>query len=922
MNGLNDLSIEDRIQPEPKSSYSVNAIPKVEIDNRDLSKFQEYLQEDMNYVFSNIETKITDQKKKEEFLKSIMVGDPVNTIQKITEIADLLRIDEMKKNDPTFTPQSSFVRGVDSTVTLGLGATAIDAMAGTQERARLLKKAFPKTNLGGEIVGFASLLFGDPLPLLKAADKLTAGELLAKGGAGLFEVGSLAKQSVSKFAQKMIDAGGKKTLGEMLQKAAMSNGFISKAVELGAGESLFSTAKEGVSIVNDRLSDRPIGDPAQRLTTAATEGFESGAKFSVALSGLGAAASVGRKTLQKGFNFLSPVPPKYIAENLDVITEVLEKNPEMFMAQESKKIFDASRKYEGVLKTEEGRISQAIKDETKQFYDSVNKEKLKIKDSIISTYNKDSANLEQVFSETGLKFSDTVKELAKANANDSISIARELAEKVEKGKGQINKNYKIQLDSAIDEVTSLGKDIRISNQPILNEVETFLKSKGAMTEAGVPLPKSAWAEYNQSLFGDMVASWERFGGKTVLEGGNAGTTSLQDAVNIKRGLGESANFGKSASQETYPYRKLFFSLKDQTEIALPKLKSINETYSKKREIIDSFENKIGKDSDTIAGRFIDKIDDVSDRAEKQTGKNLEIGSVFKAIGEINPELALGVKKTYDIKERVNVLSRFTKNPKTVINELRQAYIGGDVSIIRDINRIVEKYPKLAPYARMAEKQARMVKNMSDAHAVKLAALDDQFAMRLQTARPDLQPLVDNLNALKQQRLTFNKTFPTTPQAMEQKLSTQGYLEKVSDLEQRQLLEQASPEIRKSFERADVGRKVMDVQQGRMPKSELENIPLANIGQTFTMLKNKVAPTAFRLIVNYEKMSKPMQETIGNSVLGSLRGTEAFPKEKIINLSKIIGLQSALSYYAQNGGEDDLANAINAVAKDLTILKEE
>lgn len=65
--GLNELSpsIEPRILPQPAS---VSSSPKVEIKNSDVEKFQNYLQEDMNYVFSNIETKVTDQKKKKSLL--------------------------------------------------------------------------------------------------------------------------------------------------------------------------------------------------------------------------------------------------------------------------------------------------------------------------------------------------------------------------------------------------------------------------------------------------------------------------------------------------------------------------------------------------------------------------------------------------------------------------------------------------------------------------------------------------------------------------------------------------------------------------------------------------------------------------------------------------------------------------------------
>lgn len=885
-----------------------------------LDKFEAMINENTSYVLKSIDERVTNPEQKQKLIQAIFKGRPENTIQKLFDISDELKIDELKRTDPTFSPQSSFVRGVDDSVTLGIASKALDYATDNADRTRLLQKAYPGSFKGGEYTGFIGILN----PFRKAATTATEAAL-SKGALGLFEMSTLSRKAIGEYAKKYAEKRGAAGLGKVVEKTLLSNGFMTRAVDLGLGSAAYDVAKEAVRITDDQIKGIPTGDVDERLTTAAKRGAVTGAVMSLGFDAAGGALKYGWNTagklFQKGAAVESGVNAKYISEHLDTIQDVVKNSPESVIAVAAKEVMEKAKKFEGKLATREEQIRAVMEEEMAGFQSKITAEKERMRETLTSEFNAQKAGLNKALENTGVNLTKNIKEISKAEAQNVAFEAKAMYEEVGKGFRGINNEFRQGLEEAVSNAEAKGINPRIETLPIINRIESLLKSKGAMDASGKPLGESVFARENGALYSDLVQRWETLGGETVRKGGDAGTMSIRDALTMKKGISELANFGQNATFPEAVYRNLYTGMKEQTEKALPELTKINEKFAGKRAKLDEFRNVIGKTEIRVAN-FIGGL-------EKDTGSNVLMGETFRALGEVNPDLALRVEQAGTLKENLQILNQFQKSPRTVVNEVRNAYLKNDPILITKLEALADTYPKVRPYLEKAKSQADMVLGLSDASAVQKAVNDINFETRLASQRPDLTPYVDELKVISEQRKAFNETFPTRPRALEKRLGASDFGSTGAEKEQIANLTGFDPSAAKPLERAQVAGKVGEAMNAPTQKTLIEDLVPLGLGSSFYKLRNAMTPKGAAFYRNLAKASPQTKERIFGAVLNMIQGVaekipgkENLSKDKVLQLAKILGTEQALTIYGQNGGEDDLIQALQNLSGDITFLTNE
>lgn len=921
----------DVVHPQPALTES----PKIKeitfnTDDKNMKKFERFVNEDIAYVNSQIDQRFTNPVDKQQVVDLLYSGSAKDVIQKTSEIAESLRMDEFLKQEP-YGYGGAFVRGFDDTYSLGLISGAIDAAKGSQERARLFEKTYPVSTTAGKFVGFFPGLIRKAIVggLVKAG-VLELGEnkigKLLTGGSALFEGSKMARKAVGKYAEEYIAKNGESALMKTIQKAGTANGFITRAVDMGLGQATFGVAHKAVEMTGDALEGRPVIHPVDQLWNVGKVDAVGGALIDLGLSALGSSLVVGKNLLtagtKKGLSSMTGMPEGYISKNLDVIENVLETTPEEVLAVNAKKVLESSREYRAGIITEEQAIKKVIDEKANTIKSLIQDERKRHNFEVSNAYDADKAVLDKTLQQSGINLGEKVNELRAKDAHLTSEVASEFESEFQKGFSDVGKKWA----SDTDEVIANSSKPIVSGRQTIEKINELLSDpKWGVIKDGKVQDVKQWnqnAYTNRGEIGNMLRIWERYGGEAFSKSkGNikAKNIPINEMIGDKRGVAQGAGFNKAKSDSIeWMNQQVFHSMKNSVETALPELKPINEKYVTDRTVLDNFAAKVGKSNDKIQ-TFIEKKLPYLSKGSAVDNMSL---NYFNALGQISPELAAAQHKAADLKEQLRVLGGFGKEPKDFVNDVTSAYIRQDQAMIMKLEEAAQKRPELAPYLEHAQGNAKVIKELSDQAAILKASREPDFEARIKEARPELFDTIEEqkkLTKLAQEKAAFDEAYSTKPKVTEKRLST-GFTTQ-AEREQQALLEQQNPEVAKQMSEAEVARNVRDVEKN-ISKTPIESISLLGVGPTLFNFRKRLSEPIFRWTVKVARMNKDFQDSVAMQMFSKINGTEGLPKEKILQMSKIIGIQAALMFYGQNGGEDDLMNAIEQTGTEMFEMTKE
>lgn len=922
-----------------KDQEEAKALPSTEsekdfLKNEDYEKFSNMVNEKMNYVLGNIKQRVTDPKEQDELVRTIFTKNLEQTIENVFELSDKIRIDELKRTDPSFTPASSYIRGASDIVTFGIANKAVDHMTDKIDRDRLLAKAYPSANAWGQGTGFIA-------PLVAS---FFTGGATGVGALAAFEAGAVSRKAMGSMAKKYIANGGKSQIAKMMEKAAVSQGFVQRAVDLGVGSATYETVREAVKIADESVQGVPTGDINQRLLDSAQYGAISGAVSSLGFDALGAGVSGVYKTgkgvnkLIRGSKLSGGMSKEFMIEHLDEMKRVVDETPEVVIATDSEKILNAAKKYEGKLATREEQIQKAIDDETLSFKSTVEKAQNNYKDSLV----KDMVKRDQDFQKIGIDLSKEINAIKTAKAYEVADLSRVIYEKIGSGFRKINTEYGQQLDDMIAQRKIKGEPTSINTFDMLQRMKKTLVNEGAMTESGKFLDKSNFATLADSsgVYQSYKKFWNKLGGNTLSKGGNPGNISLEDFLDFKKEVGVNAGFSEVGGNNTSRlFKNLFHDFKAVSENQFKEIKNINENYANKRSKLDAFRDDAGKREKHLAN-FIENSSELK-------GTRVLARQHFEALSEISEDLALGVSQGLSLNEKVSIVQKFSTKPESIVSEIRRAYVNDEQALLQKLDQLADKYPKSRPYLQKAIQQGEMVKSLSDQTAINKAVTDMDFAAKLQATRPDLTPLVQEQTAIAQARKEFTDTFPLSPKGIENRVKSEKFGSTGSEREQMQKLISESPEVAGSFQNIDIAKQVEKELNAGPKKSAIEStiIPAVSagigavsgygvggflgglvggeaIGRAIFKIREKLTPKGQEFLNALNSASPKTQNNMMNAIFRNMKGTKDFPIEKLNQLIKVMGSDKAYQVYIENGGEEDFKNSLEEFSKDVTIVNQE
>ncbi len=909
---------------------------------------------DANRVFGEeLDKRVTNPKAKQDYLNMISGMSKEDQVQLIFETADKLRIDNMKKSDPTFTPISAFVRGLDDTVTLGIAGKAIDSVMNIRERTRLLEKAYPNAFVGGEIGGFFVPLFGQVGTAVKGLEgsaKAARAASVIRSGADLFTAGSKARGLLGKYAGKILEkAGASEASKQVVKKALTSNTKVGRIVDAATGAVTFGTAQEAVAIGEETLlGENP--EVVNRLGTRAYKDAAGAAMFGAGWEVMGPVASTvagaAGWTFKKGASILGGKPIKYQIENIEEVRQALKAGPDAFIGAEAEKIGKILNKVDNELLA----VQSQAKGEILSAVDAKKTElKFALREQTLDLQTKIAAGRSEAtsaFRDSSDNFFEAVDNLRKAKVQDVATASKEVLDEFQKGFRRSGEIYRKGLDDALFKAEArLGGEVpRIDPTKALDTIEKHLKEMKVLTSDGRFLSEATAATQNAHL-ADLYERWSAMGGPTRIKGGSPGTLSVQDAIHLKRGVGEFASFApgqKSMSEGVYG--NIYHSLARDIEKAIPEIKEVNKAFAQNRSHLDLFRARVGASEKKIAAA----IESQSERAG-----NLLTLEGFEALGKTSPEAALKVGKVGGLKEELAALSGIGKNEASARAFTLKAMIQGDSLYLARLDEVVKKNPSLRPKIEVLEKQANAVRSFQDAEAASRAISDPVFEGRLLQARPELAPVVEEARRIQseihglpqksqiqdvQARKLIEEQLPQTKQSyqrMQNAQEQQGRMrevfpEKATALESRlknrefgsletekAIIKEAegiAPELAESVKATESGRVAKQLQTGDIQASVLEQVSV--IGPILFSMRKIATPAMARVIDTIGKTSEGTRKGMFAAVQANLTGTQAMPKETLDKLFKTIGAESALLIYHQSGGDKDIERAIDALGKDL------
>jgi len=629
---------------------------------------------DFDKKLSGVISFIRDSTSSEED-KQGLVQDLVNVakssqedfVSTINEMSDSQQITNLKSGDSTFTAQSAFVQGVGRTATAGLLGVGIGAVKGVisgkgakagieenLERERLLAKEFPSASGAGDVTGiFVTSGIGAVSGKIGlSATRATANAIKSLGGKGNF----LRNATVA--LSSAVGAGG-------------VGGIVAGGIFTGGT----SSVREGTQFLLGKQDAAETAEKIKQETINTAQQFGIfGASFAVGGLALVQSAKAASGLAQKGVQFARKT----------------------LSGQETFGNFDAIEMTMNAFKnTPSAVLSGSAKEIAKQADDIVaglNGELNKVKTELTNQIKLKAGDLDRRFINTADALNTSLEQLKASTGDNIIASGRIFNQRLGSAYTTINSAYGTDLKAAI--VSAPLKTVNASGFRDLIIKE--LKAVGAMTKAGINL-ESQWVKTNPELAGNLAGFLERVN----LSPTRLKTLSIDNAILLKRELGELANFGSKPTNYERFMGNLYHSVKSTIEKSVPALKSINSAYTKNRSKIDTFRSVVGKTESQISAKLFRDL---------KNKKNTFVVEAFEGLGEI-AGTGEQVQKALGVSERMNLLSGLQKNPKQVFATLRRAYVNGDEFTMSFMDRAAQQFPDIKKYVDTAKQQGAIIQQL-------------------------------------------------------------------------------------------------------------------------------------------------------------------------------------------------------------------
>lgn len=813
---------------------------------------------------------------------------PESMLDTVFSLADDIKISDLKQNDPNFTEKSAAVRGYDKAFSLGaISAVTDSAAAGfdavtsdktyqqsleeRNERERLLTKAFPKSAVVGEVAGFVGP--GTILRLGKSAlrvgEKSAAKELASESAAGaIFSTGS----RLSQFGSRAVKAFQE---GKEIKDVAtnLKQGLVSRVIGTGVAAGAYEGGKEVVTQAREiAAGEQDLSSAVESVADKAKTGVVGGATFETVLGAGGFLAKQAWRltgNVAKGSaRLMGGKDIQYQLDNVEAVRQAIKNSPEQVFSSAANDLAPIVQKAERDL--------VAIENESKDF--------------LVKSLENKKLNLSAEFQKTAEDINQSVAALRQAAEKDVASSARTLASNVDGSFRQINKSY----GQKLDEVVS-GSNARVDLTPALDRVETLLKEGRSLTKDGRLLPDTPWAKANPELFEAASDLWVRLGGEARNQGGSVGTRSLQDALNIKKQLGELANFGERPNFTEKIMRDVYRDVRVQTERADKRLVGINQEYAANRSKLDTFRSVVGKNELQIATKLRRDIFD---------NKNIFVREGLEALGELGESQGQAVKQAISSSDRLKVVSAFKRDPKQAFNQLVKAYQSGDALTAKALESAAAGNPQLQSVLRVAKNQGEAIAAIPKPSIVQRAVGDSGAEAQLQAVVPEARSSLEKIRTAQRQREGLTRELPASPSALESRLSSQ---EVGATPVQREAIAVAGPGVSGPLKQAEAARVAERLLTGKgIDKTALENLPA--IGDLLYSARKQGTALAARLINRFGKASPATRKEIATELINNVDGVPGLSQEQLRVLASGLGAEQAIIIYGLMGGKEDILQA--------------
>jgi hypothetical protein len=817
-------------------------------------------------VARSIQEDVPDAKDRQSLvtdLTAMAKSNPEDFKRTVAEMYDQVKIGQYKSQDKTFSPESAFVRGMGKTMTAGLFDVGVGAVKGLAS---------------GE--GVASGVRGE----------LERSRLLAKDNPTLSTLGQLTGFGVGKGAGAQAFLAADKVAG-ILGQNFLVRGAATGAIGGALVEGSQALSEEGAkAAIGDETFDQAMQKVQGAAKQGAISGGTAGALFAAGgygalqvAKGVNAVAQKGADVARQAF-FGKPAQNGW--DQLQLMKDAVSRTPQVVIAESAEKMAPAIREMQDKL--------AVIQNEARR--------------DLVAEAAKNKIQLTGDLQQTAISLNAAVENLRRAHGEDLVAAASNLHDHVGGAYKAANSAYAQALDGV---VANKGTAMANLKGP-LDLVEKELRNGGMLDNAGRIISDTPWAKANPDLANELTNYWERLGGSVRAQGGaDSVNTNLLAAINFKRELGEKANFGSSPFNATPSIknyervmRGMYNGTRQATEAVAPELAGINQAYAANRTKIDDFRNLVGKSEQQIATKLYRDL---------KSPKNLLLVEALEAFGTMGQGIAGDAKKALDVSASLKLVDGFKKDPKGVFTQLQQAYVSNDTFTLNALNSIAEKYPALKPYLTAAEKQSQAIAAAPGRQQVQAAFRDGQALEQLSSQLPQAGPAVARAQAAQGQSQQLQSMLPQNPMQLADKLSQPGY--GAAPLEQQALQGYAgqSPAISEGLARADAARQVDKMISGHgMTPTALEQIPV--IGQTIFSLRKAATPTVARFLLQVGNASEKTRNSMLSDLISKIQDVDA--RGAIDGLAKKYGPEAAVTMYAQQGGNDQLLRAAEALVAEL------
>lgn len=492
---------------------------------------------------------------------------------------------------------------------------------------------------GPELVGMAKSVAGGPdvLQSIQQEKDITASleenrpiaTTIGKGiGFGLGIGGAIAKQAekaVVKYLPKLSTETFKNLwMKTVLQGAAGFGAFEgAKGVVKGAENGPVEALKQGAA---GAITGTATGAVFPGVVTPLAQGAKVATKAGASLISKAAIAAAN-----KSKNIL-PDDIKFQISNLPMVQKIRQSGAAEVFAEGEKKIVSA--------------VNKSV--------DKLNK----------------TLDMSKKYIEAGLK------KLSDDNQAVKTSAANVLSSGIDRSRKDMGKAYSEAIEPILKDAAATGLKVDLSETR--KQVISFLRENGALEADGVLRHASDYAQTFPKQFNVLADLYQRLAGFQALKLKNLDSPLLvpfENAITIKKGLANAANFAKPANQNTGITRVLYSNIRSAIEAADDRIIGANQAYASAKTNLDALLNILPKKGTSFES-FINSLG--SDNKQMLTG-------VFKKFkGQINDDVDAAIDNAVKFAEK-----------KTQLKGIKWK---GDFNDVDALAKIIQALPDAAKVA--------------------------------------------------------------------------------------------------------------------------------------------------------------------------------------------------------------------------------